>query len=389
MAFRSDSMIRIRIRNNATGFALILSFTCVALACNSLLNTRDVVFEGDAGVALDATPSPGDGGAGSGDAMNDGSMACSPTPSLDADPKNCGRCGHDCLGATCTAGKCGRSDLSVTAGVISIARRENDIYIASNAQKKVSKVPRTGGAETDVGTCTNCFAVAVDDFAVYAGGRSFDSQPIVFPLDGSPSRTLGMHPFVSGLVALPAGVLAISEAGITLSSRDGVSNLVLSPASNGRIAADEMYAYYTSSTALFERVLLTGGTPELMGALPGDIIGGGVFVQGGRVFWTSPSRNVSGLVTSKKTDKSDQIIYAPGKSGLLPAAIAADATHVYWVTQGLGFGAGLSELHQCPLAGCAESTVIASGFSIGTSLVVDDVSVFVGHNDGVFRVAKP
>jgi hypothetical protein len=377
------------IRNNATGFALVLVLACVVPACNSLLNTREVVFDGDAGVVFDAKPSLGDGGPSASDATNDGPLACSPAPSLEADAKNCGRCGHDCLGGTCTAGKCGRTDVSVTAGVISIARRENDIYLASYTRKKVSKVSRTGGAETDVGACKDCFAVAVDDLAVYAGGESFDAQPIVFPLDGSPTKTLGAHPYLSGIVALPAGILAISEAGVTLSSRDGASNTVLSPATHGRIAADEMYAYYTSGTASFERVLLTGGTPERFGDLPGDIIGGGVSVQGGRVFWTSPSRTVSGLVASKKTDTSDQIIYAPGKAGILPVAVAADATHVYWVTQGLGFGPGLSELHQCPLAGCAESTVISSGFSIGTSIILDDVSIFVGHNDGVFRVAKP
>lgn len=47
----------------------------------------------------------------------DGSVADGCTAEIAADPKNCGRCGHDCLGGKCVAGKC--QPLVLAQGLVS------------------------------------------------------------------------------------------------------------------------------------------------------------------------------------------------------------------------------------------------------------------------------
>jgi hypothetical protein len=367
---------------------LVIAGALTIMACSALLNTREVVFDGDAGAGLvDVRPNLNDASAG--DAANDGPLACS--ASLDADPKNCGRCGHDCLGGTCAAGKCGRVDISVTTGITSLALSDGVVYLASYANSTVSKVSKSGGAEVALGRCGGCRSVAVasDGKTVFAGGDSFDRQPIAFPLDGGVPVGIGSYAYITGLATTANGIALVHQDGVYFTSENGSTNNLLANDKQGRIATDERYAYYTSQSNTFNRVPILSGQIDRVGDSLGDLAGGGAFVRSGRVFWTSPSRTVVGFVASKKTDLTDLVVYAPGKSGLTPVAIASDDMHVYWVTQGLAFGPGLSELHQCPLSGCAESKVIASGFSVGTSLVLDDVSIFVGHGDGVFRVAKP
>src|SRR5579859_7977141 len=66
------------------------------LACNGLVGNTDAVFfpdggngASDAGFGPDGSPTP----------------ACDPAK-LASDGKNCGRCGHDCLGDACAGGTC-------------------------------------------------------------------------------------------------------------------------------------------------------------------------------------------------------------------------------------------------------------------------------------------
>lgn len=58
-----------------------------------------------AGIDQKAPPlHAGTGGVGTGSSGAGGGGACS--DDLETDPANCGRCGHDCLGASCSAGRC-------------------------------------------------------------------------------------------------------------------------------------------------------------------------------------------------------------------------------------------------------------------------------------------
>ncbi|MDB4939369.1 MAG: hypothetical protein JWP87_6341, partial [Labilithrix sp.] len=86
----------------ATAAAIVAAIVAVAassvgVACSS--------YKPDLGdtAAADAAPEPPAGDAGADTSID--ASACG--KDLETDPKNCGRCGHDCLGGVCTGGKCG------------------------------------------------------------------------------------------------------------------------------------------------------------------------------------------------------------------------------------------------------------------------------------------
>ena len=86
--------------------ATIVAAAGALTGCGALLDVKDIYFDPNAGAAngpdgsLDG-PATGEGA--SPEASAD-SSAC--FADLMTDAKNCGRCGHDCLGGTCAAGKC-------------------------------------------------------------------------------------------------------------------------------------------------------------------------------------------------------------------------------------------------------------------------------------------
>jgi hypothetical protein len=125
---------------------------------------------GDAGTstdtgALDAGTGAGGGGANDGgtvvDAASDvvGPATCSDTQS---DTHNCGACGHDCLGATCSGGLCAAESISSFVTNRLVADDKN-LY-GPAAGIAVSGVPKTGGSS---------FVVASQDVDAGTGGPNF------------------------------------------------------------------------------------------------------------------------------------------------------------------------------------------------------------------------
>src|SRR5262245_42716600 len=88
----------------------LAAFATLLLSCGNPPS-----LSGDAGPPADAT-------APDGTAAGDGADAAMCVPpetlcdgtcrQLDNDPANCGSCGHDCLGASCTAGLCEPEELA-------------------------------------------------------------------------------------------------------------------------------------------------------------------------------------------------------------------------------------------------------------------------------------
>src|SRR5262249_55506489 len=83
------------------------------VGCTSLndlsVGRGDADTSNDGGDTTDGAVANGPGdGASSGDSgLSDESGPSGPCNAyLSSDPKNCGRCGHDCLGGTCIAGRC-------------------------------------------------------------------------------------------------------------------------------------------------------------------------------------------------------------------------------------------------------------------------------------------
>src|SRR5437773_7981045 len=60
-----------------------------------------------------------------------------------SDPSNCGACGHDCLGGTCTNGHCDRV-LLLNLSVEDIVLGPNDVYLAHSWSDAVGKCSKAG-----------------------------------------------------------------------------------------------------------------------------------------------------------------------------------------------------------------------------------------------------
>jgi hypothetical protein len=77
-----------------------------------------------------------DAGADGAIACATGSASCDNDPSVcetdtTSDPANCGGCGHDCLGAACSAGFCAPSVLAMRSGSRSILRTDDGLYFTT------------------------------------------------------------------------------------------------------------------------------------------------------------------------------------------------------------------------------------------------------------------
>ena len=56
---------------------------------------------------------------------------------LQTDPKNCGRCGHDCLGGACGAGKCQAIELAAVSAPLAHALVSGSYVYVSTVKDKV------------------------------------------------------------------------------------------------------------------------------------------------------------------------------------------------------------------------------------------------------------
>jgi hypothetical protein len=380
-------------RYTLLGFGTLL-FSFVALAaCNGIIGTRDVVYDSDASTPRNdgsIVVVPPDGSA----PASDGAVVmCTPSPSFDTDAKNCGRCGHDCFGGVCSAGKCGKVELSAPARVDEIVLDGNDLYMASTSPSGgVHKVPLSvGGTSGLVAPCSYCQGLAVDATSVFFGGLSDGDNPQTCAKGGcAAASNLGTSTYLKKIVLLGGRMIIGSDDGVQLVEKTGGGAVILDSTTRVfDLATDGVFVYYTNYTNSVYRVRVSGGAREKVGDHIGDRTDTrALAVAAGRVYWTDTNLTSEGKVFGVGTDLSImRVEYAPGKVGLVPSAIGADGTHVYWAT--VGAAAGQGGLYRCPIAGCAAPTVIVDGLVGPRTLLVTNDSIFVGHENGVFRIAKP
>ena len=66
-----------------------------------------------------------------------------PCPDTTTDPKNCGSCGHDCLGGACTAGQCQPNKLAVSTAAQYLVGDGAVLYVGTNSNTPSSAGPAT------------------------------------------------------------------------------------------------------------------------------------------------------------------------------------------------------------------------------------------------------
>jgi hypothetical protein len=341
---------------------------------------------------------------------------------LNADAKNCGKCGHDCLGGTCDLGVCQpftvASNQSYLNGLVTdgtyvywtggsgggaihyVARRRVD---ASDSVKVLAPAETGGRGLTLSGTklywvasghvrgcdAPDC-AAGPSDLIPAVGIASCGASVLFAPqnqtLYWACSATYNMDDGMLWSLALPA-VTPVTVG--------------MNPSNPVALASDSSNLYWLNSStytndspnydgAVIRARFSDGAVATLVPGLRGDTYA--LAVQGTSLFFAG---NIGTLATTISTS----IFRAPLPNGLgsapLPkfadalsvGGMVADSQYLYFTDN----GSLANFVARCPLAACPTPEVIAPGQNAPTAITQDTVSVYwigYGPSGSVQRIAK-
>jgi hypothetical protein len=320
---------------------------------------------------------------------------------FDRDPKNCGRCAHDCLGGECTAGKCQPVLLArdVTAPN-TIAVDQDWVFFTARAPNQylaLYRVPKSGGSPTIFTTeLSDELALAVDDAGVYVvqGG-----SVVRFAKDGPTPRdggafALGSLPvqcdpcgcsYNSGPMALDGTAVYTQGYAIPLTGvpDGGLGRYVGFPI--GPFAIDDARVYFMTGgiTSVPKTGLMDAGTLLVVD------FASALAVDATQVYWANSTAGaVRSAPKARPSDGGTGTSLAVGQDQLQDVAV--DANYVYWAASGTGPGGGV--IGACPLTGCpGNEHLLASLQARPMHLATDAVAIYWTNGGGntVMKVAKP
>ncbi len=289
---------------------------------------------------------------------------------LQTDGKNCGRCGHDCLGGACEAGACQPVVLNTTIQPVGLSLYDGLLYLGicygGTSQTAFETLTTSGAMAGTTIMSTQCGSVQdIFDDTLYWGGQTAIESTSLNPIAPSPSmlattnawvlapnteylywgavdangNDLGVYGMTlpSGppqhLTSTPTqGVAANSRGAYWITVNDGIhfwangatSDTLLSATPGGGLVVDEEHIFYSNDAGL-KVIPVDGGTPLSLAETAS--LGYGV-IDGDQFFWVDP-----------ETSTVNQVPIAGGKTTVLgrnyafcnTAGLAVDAQAVYWL----------------------------------------------------------
>lgn len=318
-----------------------------------------------------------------------------------ADPENCGRCGHSCLGGQCRDGQCEATALANGQGPVSaVALSATHVYFTAINTNLVARVPKDGGAVEPLATAPHVAVpkriVVTDTHVYWANGdlpgwvsrcplAGCGAAPEVFsqngaeatgltvdgshaywtdsngdqirrrPLDGGAEQTVvdvaGGRPMALAGGAPNAFWIVDFSASVFRSESDGGKTLVGKTGTSGReVALDDTWVYWAVANDV--------GDPGSLARAPRD---GGVSQVLGPAFGH-------------------------------PRALTIDGDRVHWTAWTELADGGLVDggIHSCPTVGCTTGrTTHASGEDRPRGLAIDTAAYYWGTGNGVKKLARP
>jgi hypothetical protein len=365
--------------------------------------------------------------AGMKDADAEADAICITDANMNIDPHNCGRCGHDCLGGTCSAGVCQAFEIYFGDTPTSLTVDGPTLYVTSD----VASAPNDGYLfRCTIASCQATKEVLATDLA-NPWFATLDGTTLFWVNGGGLSADAGGAPLFSGNVVSCPTVGGCPDGGPTDYTPDQPDAAILSL---GGIAFDSTFLYWTGysnsenpvgivsrcATAACATTIATltsgpsfypfavvvdkayvywtdiglnqilrcqlpscGGDPQIFAN--DQPTPQGIALYDGKVYWTQG--NDPGLIVSCPASGcgSGPTTLASGQSNAF--AIAVDETGVYWTDIDVG------TLSHCPLGGCGKSPpAILGSAPAAYAIAMDAVSVYFTSSTAsgsIWRVAKP
>jgi hypothetical protein len=301
----------------------------------------------DSGAATEAEAAPD--GIGGRDASSDGDAQPAACIDLDADPRNCGACGHDCLGGACLGGACQPVVLAANQlNPVALAIDDASVYwITSGSDGAVMRCALSGcggNAEAYVIGQPNPNDIAVDDSFVYwsQSGAIHRATTRSGPVTST---------FVQATIQTNYQALTVDGPDLFYIDQNGGTWEV------GAAARAD------------------GGTRTI--ATPNNANGRALAASDGGIVWFAQGTSQPALYGCARDGTCTGSLWLEpvGDEGRL----AIDSTHVYWTAPQSG------ELRRCATGGCTSADILAQGQPQPTSLAVRDDEVFFtsGADGGV------
>ncbi len=268
------------------------------------------------------------------------------------DPHNCGRCGHDCLGGTCSASAC--QPVVLVSGIV------------FESGPILSGASLYWGTQSDMETCptSGCPMGATQVSPLYLptmGSIGFpvsmvaDSTQLYWTQDGPPG-TVVSAPLAGGMPTL-----LYSGASSALAS----------------LAVDPGNVYWSDMSGMslgVYRCVLTGmGCTSPLLVTGGQVYPSYLTVQGSSLYWLDGITTMSLKTCTVPVCSSVTTLTANLASA---ESLTLDTSNAYWAANAGGM-TGQGSVQACPLMGCVGGPrTIASGLTQPGGVTVDATGVY-------------
>jgi hypothetical protein len=309
------------------------------------------------------------------------------------DPTNCGSCGHNCLGSTCTGGGCQPETVALIGSVQQLAVDSTHVYFTQSGSPVglsfVKKVAKAGGTPQELANTQNSPAQIFVDDKVYWGGAVY-----VRRADKDGSNLLSLTAYrpkelrknntslvFSATVFNPSGfeVRKVNKAG-------GGEGLIWNEQGSlaGELAVSGSDAFWTLSAGadIYKKSLAGFATaaPDLLLTSPAKVKD--LSVEASDLFWAVETGG-NWQIMSAKLDGQGLSTLTSVPSAVQTELLAA-STGLYW----LETVSGTRVLRSADRDGSNVRTLSADLGPSPSRLVLDDQYAYYKTNGGIFRVTR-
>lgn len=331
--------------------------------------------------------------------------ACGPDPegcnkNIAADDKNCGKCGRDCVGGTCSASECSIVALATNQAKPAVLALDTaNVYFILTDTSQIKRVAKS--ATCDGAACTevvpsasgvsNPSALATDGTSLFWANYNASATTKV-----RRSSISGANPTdVGDSFGTFAGFLAVGGGKVVWTNRylsdhvyranaDGSNVAVVALGNNepGWVAADATHVYWASyANARIYRngINAAACTMGISGAGACEEVATAanvyaIALDANNVYFTELV--ATGAV--RKVPKAGGAVVTLATAQPTPQTIATDGIHVYWGN--FGSGAGSNSVRRAkvdaPAPCAADACELVADVGLPNSIVLDDKAVY-------------